>query len=522
MVVAFVACFFFCIIYYFTPDHDENEPPSIPTNMPLVGHIFGMLRYGSRYYDKIATKYPELPIYRLDVPGRKVYVVTDPDLIQAVDRRPKEFSFGPIVLQFATRFLIASQETVQKLAAHGPSENGTGQTGLTPETLKIQHESLAPGKDLEAITQTMLSGILRFLNPSKAVMSREVGLCEFFKQFVTVVSTESIYGHQNNPYQDQRVIDALWQIYRDFGLLGLNISPGLLAPKGNAARQVVFSAMNKYYANDGQKTASRLIQDRLAVNRKYDVPQNDIDHFDLAIGFGLLANAPAAMFWIIFCLYSNAYLLNEIRQTIESLPSIQQGLRNAKPTDKASVSVDIAEVVDCCPILGSFINEVLRVQSTSASARIVTRDTWLNGKYLLKKNNFILVPSLVVHRNEHAWGQTAASFDASRFLSGEHKSSRLRKQKVPMSANRIWGGGSNMCPGRYFAMRELLAILIITVLRYDITPAAGKWEMPETRGHMSASVMEPVKDPRVRIEERKVMQGLTWVFTWGATNQEPI
>lgn len=280
--------------------------------------------------------------------------------------------------------------------------------------------------------------------------------------------------------------------------------------------------MSKYYAMNGQDSASRLVQGRFEVNKKYDIPQSDIDHFDLAIAFGLLANAPAAMFWVIYYLYSDPSLLSDIRQTIEELPKICEGLRTAmfKEDDltKNTVTVDICEVTNSCPVLRSFINEVLRVQSTSASARIVVHDTILGGKYLLKKGGFTLVPSVVVHRNESAWGPTAAVFDAFRFMPQENKGATgdkgSKQSRIPMSANRSWGGGSNMCPGRYFAMRELLSILVITVLKYDISPVSGQWQVPKTKGHMSASIMEPVEDTEVWIRERKDRQGVTWEFAW--------
>lgn len=169
--------------------------------------------YKTKIDPPIRMKYPDLPVYSLIVPGGRIYVVTDPDLIQAVDRQPKTFSFGPIVLHFATRFLVASQQSVQKLTAYESNEDGIRQTGLTPETLKIQHDSLAPGKDLDVITQIMIAGILRHLDYSATALDREVGLCAFFKEFVTVISTDAIYGHQKNPYQDHRVIDALWYVY---------------------------------------------------------------------------------------------------------------------------------------------------------------------------------------------------------------------------------------------------------------------------------------------------------------------
>ena len=149
-------------------------------------------------------------MYTLNVPHGKIYVVTAPDLVPLIDRRPNTFSFAPMVVHFAKRLLVSSQESVEKLAEYIPEKHG--ESGLLPETMKTQHESLAPGKDLEAITKGMLDGIIKFLNSRQASLAsgEEVYLCDFFRKFITIASTEAVYGFEHNPYQDYAVIEKLW------------------------------------------------------------------------------------------------------------------------------------------------------------------------------------------------------------------------------------------------------------------------------------------------------------------------
>lgn len=115
-----------------------------------------------------------------------------------------------MVIQFAKRLLCSSQESVNKLAEYVPEKHGD--CGLLPETLKAQHESLAPGKDLEAITRKMLKGVLRFLDSQEHNLAAAEGLelCDFFRKFITIASTEAVYGTEHNPYQDYNVIQKLW------------------------------------------------------------------------------------------------------------------------------------------------------------------------------------------------------------------------------------------------------------------------------------------------------------------------
>lgn len=203
-------------------------------------------------------------------------------------------------------------------------------------------------------------------------------------------------------------------VYHDFGLLGLNVLPELTAPRGSRGRRAVFHAMRKFYAVEGHKSesASRIIKARFEVNQKYGIPMTDIEHFDLSISFGLLANAAPTSFWLVYYLYSNHQLLSEVRTSISSA----LGLKQDGPRDWKAVVVNIPEVAAKVPLLASLISETLRVQSVNASARVVREDTILDGRYLLKRNSFIFIPSAELHKNQKAWGPSAASFDPYRFL----------------------------------------------------------------------------------------------------------
>ena len=42
----------FILDYYYAPKLLENEPPLVPHHsVPYIGHILGLLRYGTRYYE---------------------------------------------------------------------------------------------------------------------------------------------------------------------------------------------------------------------------------------------------------------------------------------------------------------------------------------------------------------------------------------------------------------------------------------------------------------------------------------
>ena len=71
-----------------------------------------------------------------------------------------------------------------------------------------------------------------------------------------------------------------------------------------------------------------------------------------------------------------------------------------------------------------------------------------------------------------------------------------------------------MCPGRHFATNEILAVVSMFVLRYEMTPTAGEWSLPTTeKTNLAAVVMEPNTDVEVEVWLRKGFQDGRWVYS---------
>lgn len=69
------------------------------------------------------------------------------------------------------------------------------------------------------------------------------------------------------------------------------------------------------------------------------------------------------------------------------------------------------------------------------------------------------------------------------------------------------------CPGRHFASNEILAVVTMFVLRYDMAPKDGQWSLPETKKTNVASVvMEPDTDIEVELSLRKGYEDGRWAF----------
>lgn len=288
-------------------------------------------------------------------------------------------------------------------------------------------------------------------------------------------------------------------------MLGLNFLPTVIARKAYYGREKFFQAFYKYYAAGCPQSSSHLVQARYEVNRKHNVPLADIARFDLSLAIALLLNSPPSIFWILYYTYSHPSLLTELRAMLSTY------IRTTPRTADSSESicyVDISDVIAGCPLLMSIMQETLRLQATNASDRIVMEDTVFGDQYLLKQGSLLLMPAAVLHRNASSWGSSFKDFDPQRFVKKPRE-----KSKRPTAAYRAFGGGSGLCPGRYFSVTEILAFTIVTVLKYDMSPELGHWVMPESSPHIVTAILIPINDIKVKISKRAGYENHTWKFS---------
>lgn len=175
--------------------------------------------------------------------------------------------------------------------------------------------------------------------------------------------------------------------------------------------------------------------------------------------------------------------------------------------------VDLAKIREGCPMLISAFQEVLRTRSTASPTRSVTQDVLLNGEILLKKGAMLFMPSKSVNYEPSIWGADAAEFKPERFLSEEN-------QKVRPSSFMGFGAAPALCPGRHFASGEILALVAMALLRFEIRGLGGegaegnKWVQPvKFNTKAVATTIAPPSDPfMVKMKSQKEFEGVRWRY----------
>ena len=58
LLAVFFGAAWYTLDSFYAPTQYPNEPPLVPQSVPYIGHILGLLRHGTRYYEM--TRYVAL------------------------------------------------------------------------------------------------------------------------------------------------------------------------------------------------------------------------------------------------------------------------------------------------------------------------------------------------------------------------------------------------------------------------------------------------------------------------------
>lgn len=121
------------------------------------------------------------------------------------------------------------------------------------------------------------------------------------------------------------------------------------------------------------------------------------------------------------------------------------------------------------------LKEALRLWPPAPAYGIAPlKDETIGGKYKLKKNTFITVLVMALHRDPSVWGPNPDAFDPENFSSEA-------EAKRPVNAWKPFGNGQRACIGRGFAMHEAALAIGMILQRFRlIDPHRYQMHLKET------------------------------------------
>ncbi|KXS93922.1 hypothetical protein AC578_6802 [Pseudocercospora eumusae] len=478
---------------------DDNEPPLLKPEVPLVGHILNFVRRPSDYFISLRQKH-NVEIATLQLGLSKVYVVWAPGAIQSVFRS-KVLSHDQYSLDFARHFFNLSDRTIAALRS---PEAVTKQ--IQQRLLGAIHEGLR-GDSLKSASSSTLRYLSNEVN-AICVGGQELevpNLYIWLRDHITVAVSNTLYG-VNDPFQkDPSLVQALWDFEGNFvPLLTGRIFGRLLSSSAFHGRKKVQSELIKFYraGYDQNDEVAPFIRTRAELLRQAGVPVDEVGRMEASFMFVAITGSGPITFSFLANIVQRPELLGKIRLELERLVSKQEGVFKLRASSINDSS---------CPLLVSCWNETLRLGmqflGTRHALEDITVSTGDGRSYLLKKGVPIIWTAKSMHFSPEIWGENATEFEGDRFIT--LKGSEKQQKNASFFP---FGGGQHLCPGRHFAYNEIICFTAALMLGFDIENMNPKSiEMRPTR--LGEAVMKPLWEGRYSgctIKKRPGWDELSW------------
>lgn len=505
---------------------DPREPPIIASKIPYVGHLLGMAIYGSRYIKTLGLRNRQTPIFTLPIPNSRIYIVTDPSLAAAVQRASKVLSFTPVIPEVTERILGLDKAT-KAIASKNLDPAPGEERGFLADIQEMVYSWLGPGEYLGEITTEAARELKREVDAYRSSLETRPGsrdvvdLLSWVQHFVTVSTAKYLYGPHNPIARDPDLETAFWDFDHGLGALLMNVFPSVTARKAYFGRERLVGALVDYLEAGTYKTGSKIIQERISLALKHGWTLRAAARSELSFLFAGIVNMTTSTFWIVLQIFADPNLLSGVRSELESILA-----RDDKDSGDISATLSINDVKSKCPLLIAVYRECLRLNSDNNSIRVVKESTLLADRYFLAKDAVVQIAGGVIHADESTWGANVNTFDPGRYLGEQQsrsqtgsakdggkdkeagKNTKGKERQIHPAAFRAYGGGKTLCPGRHFAMNEILSFVTLVVLQFDMEPAVGdgadgRIKVPRKNdGVLPVHILEPVEPVKVAIKAR--------------------
>jgi cytochrome P450 len=397
--------------------------------------------------------------------------------------------------------------------------------GFLTDMHDMVYAYLGPGKDLErlslAAARELGEQVARYVEARSERLSgrgEEVpDLLVWIRHFVAQATGRLLYGENNPLASSADLEDAFWDFDHGLGGLLAGVLPRLTARKAYQGREKLVAAFEGWIRagrQDGDDVPD-IIRERLRIAKEHGFSIQAAARSEVSFLFAGIVNTATTTFWTVLQLFARAELLAEVRNQIEQCAE--------------GGELNLEKLKTACPTLLAVVRECLRLGSDTYSVRLVKTDTELaGGQCMLRAESVVQIAGGVIHADQGIWGDNVDMFDHTRFLkppqangNGHAAEGKERPQAqqtlsggVHPAAFRAFGGGKTLCPGRHFAINEILAFVAVIVLTFEIEAAdgSGRIKIPKKNdGVLPVHILEPVKPASVRVRTRENAPRITVV-----------
>jgi cholesterol 7alpha-monooxygenase len=330
---------------------------------------------------------------------------------------------------------------------------------------------------------------------------------ELARDAVFFASSESLFGQG---FYNHDIVKNFNDYDERFPLFVGGI-PGFFMRKAVSAR----NHLGKVVHGPEHDEVSTLIQLRRELFEKHNIDIADREGMQVAILWASQGNTIPAATWALIRIAQHPQALKAIRDELH-----QALIANGE--DPQNPKFDHATTLRCLPILDSALDESLRLSSSSIVLRHVNKTGVLklpaeNTTVNVRAGDRVCVFPQATHMNPEIY-ENPEEFVYDRFIERTTTGDDDDAKAIPQYARRKFydasgkeikyhlmpfGGGSSMCPGRFFAANEVRVLVGILAYYCDVELADANTPLPGIeKSRAGLGILPPERDVALRIRIR--------------------
>jgi cytochrome P450/NADPH-cytochrome P450 reductase len=428
------------------------SPIPHPPKKPVVGNMLSLdpntpVQHMARLAKELG------PIYWLDMMGSPLVVVSGADLVEEIS---DEKRFDKSVRGSLRRVRAVGGDGLFTAYTNEPNWSKAHNILMTPfgnRAMQSYHPSMLDiAEQLVKKWERMnADDEIDVVHDTTALALDTVGLCGFDYRF------NSFYREDYHPFVASLVrsletimltrglpLEGLWLRNRNRDLAGD------VAFMNAMVDEIVAERRRNAEAAEGKKDMLGAMM--TGVDRATGTQLDDVN-IRYQINTFLIAGHETTSGMLSCAIYALLKHPGVLKKAYEEVDRVLGGDLDVKPT---------YQQVTQLTYITQILKEALRLWPPAPAYGVAPiKDEVIGGKYKLKKDSFVLVLVLALHRDPSVWGPNPDAFDPENF-------SKEAEAKRPLNAWKPFGNGQRACIGRGFAMHESALALGMILQRFKL------------------------------------------------------
>ncbi|KAL0488817.1 25/26-hydroxycholesterol 7alpha-hydroxylase [Acrasis kona] len=465
-----LAIIYVALMLFFNKVHRKvisKGPPLICGYIPFVGIA---VEYGMDPRAKIAQlskKYGD--IFTIYVMGQFITVVTNPVDVAKIYSSPKTFNFFEVGIEFGNRAFTLPRMDDQ-----------------TNNTLIHDIHHGLQSQELPVLTERANTFIQRDFKNFRSKDWKKVNLVEWVGDIISSVTLRAVYGENCN---FKEMAKTFFPFDDKFAIIASNIPFAVKKKTG------LFDIRDSFATNFVPRPEDDAC---LFLHKRYDAFKGikDLSSIQLGnamsiIGWAALTNTITTTVWTIYHLLKQPQSVRD-----EVLDEIRDVL--GERSDGGALEIPYEQLSNLKKV-DAIVSESLRLHFGVLSSRMCMKkhnfESSSGRSYELPARGLMLLASS--HHDPHFF-KDPETFIWDRFLHMPSSVIAKNGKSIPLSSVYLpFGGGANLCPGRFFAKNEIKIMVCLLLTSFDMKVETE--EEPETDKMKWTLQVGPFKEGNIEI-----------------------